>query len=142
MEHPLSSLFQNPVITALIGSAVGSLIASVVGIFSSWMNSRTMLRIKEIDQAMSDQRLILEVALQDHEHTAALMKEYAEKFGQDVDIYPAFPRMVFYKDMNEILKKNLKPTEMSAAIRKALDNQGSLEKMIQDYSKEKGRLVA
>ena len=50
--------------------------------------------------------------------------------------------MVFYKDMNEILKKNLKPSDMSAAIRKALDNQGSLEKMIQDYNKEKGRMVA
>ena len=125
-----------------MGATAGSLISATIAFITAWVNSRTMLRIKQIDQQMSDQKLILEIALRDHEMATNLMKEYAEKFGQEVNLYPAFPRMIFYKEMNELLKKNVKTADLQHSILSALENQSSLETLIERYNAQKGRKVA
>jgi hypothetical protein len=129
MLDVLLKLFSNPAFTGFAGAAVGACVTICVSLFT-FLNQRKA-------NALAEERMLLEVAIQEHANKTKLALDVAKAENKRVVLYPAITSVIHFQNILKIIRQNSSPEKTLAGLREAWAQEQLLFEELERMRKEK-----
>ena len=96
-------LIKDPTLTALLGAATGAIVGIIGTGLVSFLNNKTLLKIKKMDKEMETEKLIYEMAYKDHHSQTNLLLEIAKNTNRTAEMVPTSVFVFYYKKFHALL---------------------------------------